>query len=388
MHIVIIFINIGSYHAARLRAANSAFQKRGWKLTAIQVTDDTLEHPWGNLAKEISFPLKTLLPKNSASNYLDIAASLLPNFLDNLKPDVLVIPGWGFTVSHAALRWCQRHHKQTIVMSETKWDDEPRQWWKEKLKYWLYIRKFDAALVGGKLHHDYLVKLGFSCDRIFTGYDAVDNDYFTKQAEIARENPLSVREKHPKIPTKPYFLVLTRLLKRKNVNSLVTAFCNYRQQIGSNSAWDLVICGSGEEENNIRQLINQLKLTNCIHLPGFIPYQALGDWYGLAGAFVHPALVEPWGLVVNEACAAGLPIICSQTVGSASELVQNGKNGFLFDPQSITDITNALIQISEINIETRIQMGKFSQQIVANYSPENFATGIIQAIDKHHTKRT
>jgi glycosyltransferase involved in cell wall biosynthesis len=113
----------------------------------------------------------------------------------------------------------------------------------------------------------------------------------------------------------------------------------------------------------------------------------LGDWYGLAGAFVHPALVEPWGLVVNEACAAGLPIICSQTLGSASELVQNGKNGFLFDPQRITDITNALIQISEMDLETRIQMGKLSQQIVTNYSPENFAIGIIQAVDKHHTQK-
>ena len=327
MHIVIIFINIGSYHAARLRAVYSACQEKGWNFTAVQVTDNTLEHPWGDLEQEITFPLKTLLPKDCTSNKPE---AVLPGFLDNLLPDAVAIPGWGFPVSRAALSWCRRHHIPTIVMSETKWDDEPRQWWKEKLKFWLCINKFDAALVGGKLHRDYLIKLGFPRDRIFYGYDTVDNDHFSQTAYRARQNPEKARQRQPQIPTKLYFIVLTRLLKRKNVDRLVKAYANYRQQIGIEKAWDLIICGSGEEESNIRQLIDKLGATDCVHLPGFIPYQALGDWYGLAGAFIHPALLEPWGLVVNEACAAGLPIICSHTVGSASELVQDGKNGLLF----------------------------------------------------------
>jgi 1,2-diacylglycerol 3-alpha-glucosyltransferase len=387
MHIVVIFINIGSYHAARLRAVDFACKQRGWNLTAIQVTDDTLEHPWGDLNQEISFSLKTLLPKNSTSkklvsNYLDTADAILPSYLDNLKPDAIIIPGWGFKISRAALTWCRRHRKKAIVMSETKWNDEPRQFWKEKLKYWLCIRKFDAAIVGGKLHRDYLVKLGFANDRIFFGYDAVDNDYFSQKAEIARQNPAAARQRQPKIPVKPYFIVMTRLLKRKNVHRLVLAFANYQKQIGIEQAWDLVICGSGEEESNIRQLIDELNIKNDIHLPGFIPYQALGDWYGLAGAFVHPALLEPWGLVVNEACAAGLPIICSDTVGAASELIEAGKNGLLFDPENVLDITNALISISQPDLETRIAMGKLSQEIVAHYSPQNFAEGIFQAVYK------
>lgn len=378
MHIVVIFINIGSYHAARLRAAYSACQQQGWSLTAVQVTNDTLEHPWGNLEQEITFPLKTLLPKSSTT-YAEIAAAVLPSFLDNLKPDVVVIPGWGFPVARAALKWCQRRRKPAIVMSETKWDDERRQWWKEKLKFWLCIRRFDAALVGGQLHCDYLVKLGFRSDRIFFGYDAVDNDYFTNQAQLARLNPQAARERQPKIPKKPYFIVLTRLLKRKNVHRLVVAFAAYRQQV-STEPWELVICGSGEEEPAIRELINKLGLNECVHLPGFITYQALGDWYGLASAFVHPALVEPWGLVVNEACAAGLPIICSRTVGAANELVQNGKNGLVFDPENTLDISSALLTISQMDADARTRMGILNQKIIANYSPNNFAEGILKAI--------
>ncbi|WP_013334349.1 glycosyltransferase family 4 protein [Gloeothece verrucosa] len=381
MLIVIIFINIGSYHAARLRAIYSVCQEKGWNFTAIQATDNTLEHPWGNLEREITFPLKTLLPSSTTANYKqEKAAALISSCLDNLKPDIVAIPGWGFSLSRAALFWCKRHQVPAILMSETKWDDEKRQWWQERLKFWLYIKKYDAALVGGKLHRDYLVKLGFPSDRIFLGYDAVDNDYFTKSAEAARLDPAAARQRQPKIPNKPYFIALTRLLKRKNVHRLVEAFAVYRQQVGNNQAWNLVICGSGEEEDTIRNFIQEKQLQNSIHLPGFISYQALGDWYGLASAFVHPALQEQWGLVVNEACAAGLPILCSRTVGASYELVIEGENGFLFDPENTQDIARSLLTIHQIDPTLKNQMGKASQKIVTNYSPTQFSEGILKAI--------
>ncbi len=387
MHIVVIFYNIGGYHAARLRSAYTACQQKGWKLSAIQITDNTKEHPWGDVEQEITFPLKTLLPIATTSystprtQESTIPASLLPSFLDDLKPDILAIPGWGFPISRAALVWCQKHNVPTIVMSESKWDDEKRQWWKEQLKSWLYVRKYNAALVGGKLHRDYLIKLGFPHERIFLGYDAVDNDYFTQRAEIARLDPVKARNRQRKIPAKPYFIVVTRLIKRKNVFRLVEAFAAYRQKIGDEQAWDLVICGSGEEESSIRNLIDEQKLSDSVHLPGFITYQAIGDWYGLANAFVHPALQEQWGLVLNEACAAGLPVLCSRTVGARYELVDNGKNGLLFDPQSREDMTRALLTIHQMDLDSRSKMGYFSQQIVANYAPRKFAEGLLKAVD-------
>ena len=153
-------------------------------------------------------------------------------------------------------------------MSDSKCDDHQRQWWKEQIKSWLYVKKYDTAIVAGKLHRDYLVQLGFPNDRIFFGYDVVDNDYFAQQAESARLNVAAVRQRQPAIPTKPYFIAVTRLVKRKNVYRLIEAFAAYRQQIGDASAWDLVICGSGEEELAIRNLIREKELQNCVHLPG------------------------------------------------------------------------------------------------------------------------
>ncbi len=382
MHIVVIFINIGAYHAARLRAAYIACLQKGWSFTAVQVTDNTLEHPWGDIEREITFPLITLLPKATTPRYTENrAVSLLPSCLDTLQPNIVVIPGWGFPISRAALSWCKRNHIPAILMSDSKWDDERRHWWKEQLKSWLYVKKYDAALVGGELHRDYLIKLGFPGERIFLGYDVVDNDYFAQRAEAARLDPFPAKLRQPEIPSRPYFLVVTRLLKRKNVFRMVEAFAAYRQQIGDDKAWDLVICGSGEEEPSIRNLILEKELKECVHLPGFITYQALGDWYGLANAFVHPALQEQWGLVVNEACAAGLPVLCSRTVGACNELVHDGQNGLLFDPESRQDITRTLLAIHRLNLDSRTKMGQLSQKIVANYGTQKFADGLLKAID-------
>lgn len=374
MHIVVIFYNIGGYHAARLRATEAACQQKGWRLTVVQVTDNANEHPWGNLEKEITFPLKTLLPiaTNASidrSSSSTVAASVLPKLLNTLKPDITVIPGWGFPVSRAALWWCKSHQRAAILMSESKWDDEKRQWWKELLKSWLYVRKYDTALVGGELHRDYLVKLGFKSDRIFLGYDVIDNDYFTQQAKIARQNPSQARCRQPNIPTRRYFIAATRLIKRKNVSRLVEAYAAYRQQVSESQAWDIVICGSGEEELSIRNLIFEKELKNCVHLPGFITYQDIGDWYGLASAFVHPALQEQWGLVINEACAAALPILSSRTVGACYELVQDGQNGWLFDAENRQDITRTLLAIHNLDSESRLKMGQLSEKNVANYHP-------------------
>lgn len=387
MHIVVIFYNIGGYHAARLRAANAACQQKGWNLTAVQVTDNTQERPWGDLKREITFPLKTLLPVATTSIAIDrspwssIPTKLLPSCLDALEPDIVAIPGWGYPLSRTALTWCRRHRIPTILMSESKWDDEPRQWWKEQLKSWLYVRKYAAALVGGELHRDYLIKLGLRRDRIFLGYDAVDNDYFAKSAETARENTFAARQRQPAIPVQPYFIAVGRLIKRKNISRLVEAFAAYRQQVGDDQAWNFVICGTGEEESSIRKLIREKELNSCVHLPGFITYQEIGDWFGLANAFVHPAVQEQWGLVVNEACAAGVPILGSRTVGACHELVQEGYNGLLFEPNSTQDITRALLTMHKLDSDSRLRMGQLGKKIVARSSPQRFAEGLFNAIN-------
>ena len=386
MHIVIIFHHVGGYHAARLRETHKACQAKGWSLTAVEVTDSTTDRPWGNSKHLADFPLRTLLPVATTDNSTDrspfsrVAATKIVSCLASLNPDVVVIPGWGFPKSRVALSWCKKNKVPTVLMSESKFDDEPRKWWKEILKSWLYVRKYDAALVGGKTHKDYLIKLGFPASKIFLGYDVVDNDYFNQKAEEARENYQQAINRQPSIPQKPYFLTANRFIKRKNISRLLEAYADYCQKVTTEQAWDLVLCGSGEEEATIRQLIKKHQLESKVHLPGFITYDKMGDWYGLASAFIHPALQEQWGLVINEACAAGLPILCSNTVGAAYELIEEGNNGFLFSPESKKDMFRSLLKMHSLDEAAKNNMGKYSQQIVNKFHPKRFSTNLLNAI--------
>ena len=72
-----------------------------------------------------------------------------------------------------------------VVMSESSRQDEPRTWWKEAIKRRI-VGLYSAALVGGQRHVEYLVELGMPRERVFTGYDVVDNDYFRQKAEEVR----------------------------------------------------------------------------------------------------------------------------------------------------------------------------------------------------------
>lgn len=386
MHVVVVFNNIGSYHAARLRSAHAACRDRGWRLTAIQVTDGTLQHPWGDLSREITFPIETLVPMGSTSFTFDtkyglsVPPSTVERLLDRLATNVVAVPGWGFPVAKAALKWCRRHGAAAVLMSESKRDDAPRREWREFLKSWLYVRRFDAALVGGRLHRDYVIELGLPPQRVFLGYDVVDNQHFAREADLARQNPAAVRSRQPGLPTTPFFLSVTRFLPRKNIPTLIRGYAAYRHVVGK-EAWALVICGSGDQEAEMRAMIREEGLANSIYLPGFVPYHGLGDWYGLAEAFIHPALQEQWGLVVNEACAAGLPVLCSQMVGACYELVRDGWNGLVFDPADVEDLTRVLLAIYRLDPALRKEMGRNGQQLVAEFGPERFASGLITAIE-------
>jgi len=387
MNLVVLFQNVGGYHGARLRALQNICNARNWKLTAVQVTDNCTEHQWGGLEQAIDFDLRTLLPSEGKPLDVDCgegalaAARAMRIFLNKLRPDIVVIPGWGFPVSRTALSWSRRYGALAILMSESKRDDEKRLWWKDLIKSRLFVRRFDAALVGGQLHFDYLVELGFPVEQIFFGYDVVDNDYFRARAAAARADPGEARRRNPLLPVRPFFLAVTRLIDRKNILGLVEAFAAYRQHFKEDGAWDLAICGSGKEEPRIRQMIQHLELGDSVHMPGFVSYQQIGDWYGLADAFVHPALQEQWGLVVNEACAAGLPILSSQTVGARYDLVRENENGWLFNPRSKEEITSVLIKMHTSDRSKRNMMGKNSEAIVAAFCPQRFATSLFRAIE-------
>src|SRR5262249_37789386 len=174
-----------------------------------------------------------------------------------------------------------------------------------------------AAVVGGTGHGDCRVELGMPEGRIPRGYNAVDNAFYRERAASWRARP----DGREGLPAAPFFLSVCRFVPEKNLLRLIEAFARYREEATTEGRWDLVLCGGGPDAAPIEGAIARSGHAGAIHRPGFLQAEALTRWYAQAGAFVLPSLSEPWGLVVNEAASAGLPLLVSQRAGCAPTLV-------------------------------------------------------------------
>ena len=297
--------------------------------------------------------------------------------LEQTNPDVVAVNGWNNFGSLIAANCCVRRGIPMIVMSESARQDEPRTWWKEAMKRRM-VDLFSAALVGGQRHVEYLVELGMPVDRIFTGYDVVDNNYFCERARQIRNPKSEIRNPHG-LPEN-YFLASARFIEKKNLPSLISVYAKYRQKSQSDgkAPWDLVLLGDGPLREAINSQLSTLNLHSHVHLPGFKPYDELPVYYALANAFVHASTSEQWGLVVNEAIASGLPVIVSNRCGCAPELV-NG-NGFTFDPTNEDELATRLLEMTSLRDQERKHLGDNSYRIAANFAPERFGEGLQRAV--------
>ena len=379
MTLAVCFTNFGPYHLARLRALAARVGSAGLRLIAYEVAGREQAYPWSPDRNDEPFEWITLFPDRVLETIAPAdCRRAMTMALDRDRPDVLCLVGYVRPESMAAASWARRRRRPAILLSESQAIDRPRIWWKELIKM-QRTRQFDAALVGGPAHRDYLVRLGMSSDRIALGYNAVDNSYFATEVERWRTSAIG----RAGMPTAPYFLTVCRFAPEKNLASLIRAFARYRAQSNPLLAWDLVLCGDGPGSVEVEDAIERSGCASAIHRPGFLQADALTQWYAQAEAFVLPSLSEPWGLVVNEAAASGLPLLVSARAGCAATLVPEpkGTTGGQFDPLDLEEMTTKLAWMAGLPQEDRKAMGQRAAHVVADWGPDRFAQGVIEAIE-------
>jgi 1,2-diacylglycerol 3-alpha-glucosyltransferase len=376
--LAVSFTNLGPYHLARLRALADRLAARDGRLIAYETAGTERLYPWQTTRQAEPFDRVTLFPDRSLESLTGAeCARAMHRALDRDRPDAVATAGYVRPESIAALNWTTRAARPSILMSESQGIDYPRRWWKESLKG-RRVRRFSAALVGGPRHRDYLRTLGMPCARIVLGYNAVDNDSLARAAEIARRAPEGRRW----LPAAPYFLAVNRFVPEKNLPRLIRAFAAYRAAQGKSDVWDLVLCGSGADGAAVDRAVAESGCAAAIHLPGFLQADELPRWYAFASAFVHPSVLEPWGLVVNEAAACGLPLLVSDRAGCVDTLVplSDPTTGARFDPHDENEIAARLLWMSRLCESERRAMGRRAAEQVSDWGPERFAQGILEAL--------
>jgi 1,2-diacylglycerol 3-alpha-glucosyltransferase len=369
--VCVIFHRLGPYHWARLNAAGALISTLG-----LELFGETSEYDWDKIGGPGAFRRVTLFPESDGRRMrTKDLVHRIHKILDEHQPAAVAIPGWSGQGALAALSWCLKAVRPAIVMSESQASDGTRSWPKETIKKRV-VAMCSAGLVGGAAHVDYLAALGMSRDRIFTGYDVVDNDYFASRSNAARQDAVSLRERL-NLPEK-YFLASSRFIARKNLPHLLEAYRGY-QRLAGPAAWKLVLLGDGPLKPQLLARI-QLGLASDVLLPGFKQYDELPAYYGLAGAFVHAGITEPWGLVVNEAMACGLPVLVSERCGCAPDLATHGKNAFTFNPLDAPALTQLFRRVAGNECD-RAAMGNASRKIIARWTPKTFAANLKSAAE-------
>jgi glycosyltransferase involved in cell wall biosynthesis len=371
MRVAIVFDNFGPYHMARLVGAARTMQVLG-----VEVAATGAEYDWD--APDTPQGLERVRLLDNASERSN-GSLLSAAYVDRVGPwraDAIALPGWSSPAALAGARWAAARGIPTVVMSETNAGDFPRHIITELIKRRLMML-FQAGLAGGTLARAYLADLGLPYDRTFVGYDVVDNDFFTRGAQAAREtNTLSSGFIDPAWRGR-YFLASARFVPKKNLPRLIEAFARYRQAAGS-AAWPLVLLGEGPMRSELERRRAELGLQASLVMPGFKQYGELPLYYGNAGAFVHVSTTEQWGLVVNEAMASRLPVLVSDRSGCSPDLVESGRNGDTFDPHDVDALARLMLEVASDGCN-RAAMGHASWQIIGRWSPETFAEGLRRA---------
>jgi glycosyltransferase involved in cell wall biosynthesis len=376
----VAFINFGPYHLARLESLGRLAQTRGLEVWGLELCAGEADYPWEVDAPPTHFHRRTLFPDRRLSELTPLAqVCRMVSCLEALSPQALAVAGYSLPAMWAALAWAKLRRRPIVVMGDSTATDLPRIRWRETLKRWL-VSRFDAALGGGAPQRAYFHALGVPEHCIFPGYDVVDNDHFSQNAQAARAQA----ETHRAALGLPasYFLSVSRFVSKKNLPGLLAAYARYREL--SAAPWDLVLCGAGPEEARLR---NQARALPGVHFAGFRQADALPTYYGLAKCFILPSSMnEPWGLVVNEAMAAGLPVLVSRACGCRRDLVTEGVNGFTFDPRDPEALARLMVTMASGNLNLNT-MGAASRRIIARWTPATFAFNLLKAIDLAESRR-
>ena len=378
MHIAILTRQISHYHDARYRGTAGRFDK-------ISVISVAGEGDFSELLASRFGAYKRIHLYRNRENYKTAVrggqlSSDLYALLDRLMPDVIAIAGWATSETASAIMWAKANLRPVVIMSKSQSDDAARSWFREWVKAQV-VSSCDAALVGGPPHASYITSLGLPPERVFFGYNAVDNDHFAQGANAAR-----LRKKELQatlgLPM-DYFLASARFITKKNLPALVRAHASVTSRHPDAPA--LFVLGDGPERNEIEAAIAVHPKPNNVILAGFRSYDDLPAYYGLARAFVHVSTTEQWGLVVNEAMAAGTPVIVSDTCGVARTVVRTGRSGLLVKPTE-EDIADAIERIVCMPDGELAELGTNAQEAILNWGPSRFGSGLKEAADAAFAK--
>lgn len=291
--------------------------------------------------------------------------------------DALWIHGYAHAVNVIAVVAAKYKGIPVFVRSETHLGLQ-RSGWKRALRDRILsvaYRFVDGFLSIGSGNRQYYESLGIESTRIFDVPYTVDNERFIQSSTLSAAARNSIRSKYGLDLNFPVVVYASKFIPRKHPDDLVMAFSALQQEGISAS---LLLVGTGIMEGELRQMVKSLELRNVV-FAGFANQSELPSIFGASDVFVLPSENEPWGLIVNEAMCAGLPVIVSAEVGCVQDLIDDGINGCHIPAGDVGSLVTSLRTVLG-NECLRKSMGRRAQERISKWSFEQCRIGVMRSL--------
>jgi glycosyltransferase involved in cell wall biosynthesis len=288
------------------------------------------------------------------------------------NPDIIITSGYDSLAYWQAFLYGKVFRKKFILWNETTLLSVGSLRGIRKLLKKIIIKGSDKYIASGVEAKKYLEYFGAELKNIYISIDTVDVNYFRNTTLKDRNNKdyLVRRKKYPEY----LLLYVGQLIRRKGIIQVLKALDYLRDpEIG------LLIVGSGPLEKELKKFCEEKKL-NHIFFEEFQQQEMLPKYYALADIFILPSFEEVWGLVVNEALASGLYVLSSKYAGASYDLIKEGWNGEIFDPNDVTEIVELIKRIKGDIKNLRKQKDSISQDACKEFNMESSAQEFVKAI--------
>ncbi|OOQ57087.1 glycosyltransferase family 4 protein [Mucilaginibacter pedocola] len=361
MKVVIINNDFRVYWKGRLVYLREYLPQQGMSLNAVELFGKGSPYGFDSVTSTEDW-WQCLFPDKSAADVPkeQIKAGVFAA-LDKINPDVVIGPSIVFFAGALAIAWAKKRRKRFIMFDDARPTQVKRnfivQWVKDLITsnadgFWLPAKSYDT---------DYL-KFKQQGLHFFYGLACINNSFFSVDNRPANTKAI---------------ICVARLVPIKNLDGLLKAWQVVEQQ---NTGYKLIIVGNGPEGDALTQQAAGLKLQH-VEFVDAVDNKQLPVCFARADAFVLPSFSETWGLVVNEAMAAGLPVLLSATVNAANDLLRDAENGYKFNAFDNADIAAKLLQYIALSPGEKAAMGQQSLRIIDTMSYEKMGGQLVAAIN-------
>lgn len=368
--IVMIHTDFRIYWPARINHFFQSLDKTLYDLTVIEISGHGGNYSFDS-RRELPGYWECLFPDTPINELhpTKIKKAILEKF-NTLKPGVLIAGALAFPSGANALAFATNHNVPIIMFDDARLEDIPRNFFVNWIKRELYSG-VDAIFCPAPAWNETYKYFGFKKEQLFYGVDVVDNEFFKE--ETKGDPSLDwLGEK--------YILNVGRQIEKKNLTTFLNAY--YHLYLEEKKIPNVVLVGDGDERKKLEVFVDEKGLSQKVFFLTYQTQDKLRQIYKNASIFILPSSYgETWGLVINEAMVSGLPVIVSNKVGCARTLIQEGKNGYVFDISSQTSLREKLSKFFSLNELEKEQMGQNSLGIINHWGLDKFSLQLTKALD-------